>query len=117
MFHFFSHIFSLKDLCVHPYVKGSETLKKTCYLVQGAMMHEYCRQKSKTCLENRALVSNPWLISYVCHCQSSACTHKIASTLDTICNQVSSLSRKYEMVVKRVARALPGIQEEYTKQT
>ena len=112
MFHFFSDIFSLKDLCVHPYVKGNETLKKTCYLVQGAMMHEYCRQKSKTCLENRALVSNPWLISCVCHCQSSACTHKIASTLDTICNQVGSLSRKYEMVVKRVARSLPGIQEE-----
>ncbi|XP_074612059.1 vitellogenin-2-like isoform X3 [Acropora palmata] len=45
----------ISDLCVHPNVTGSETLKKTCYLVQGAMMHEYCRQKSKTCLENRAL--------------------------------------------------------------
>lgn len=85
VFHCFFYVFSLKDLCINPIVKGNETLKKTCYLVQGAMMHEHCRREGKNCLENRALVSNQLvdllsmslLIMYMSIC---------AGTLDIICN-------------------------------
>ena len=50
------YCFPLKDLCSHSVVQEDETLKKTCYLTQGALMHEYCKDKEGDCLNDKALV-------------------------------------------------------------
>ena len=58
----FLHLFfpSLaKRLCTFDAVEEDETLKMTCYLTSGALMHEYCKKKDHTCLAGAATVSLP----------------------------------------------------------
>ncbi|CAH3156874.1 unnamed protein product [Pocillopora meandrina] len=41
------------DLCSGSVVQADETLKKTCYLTAGALMHDFCKDKDVTCLPNQ----------------------------------------------------------------
>ena len=61
------YCFPLKDLCSHSVVQEDETLKKTCYLTQGALMHEYCKDKDADCLNDKALVCISSLINTLPH--------------------------------------------------
>ncbi|KAL9951822.1 hypothetical protein ACROYT_G044557 [Oculina patagonica] len=44
----------ISDLCSRAAVQEDETLKKTCYLTEGALMYEYCKNKDHTCLTDKA---------------------------------------------------------------
>lgn len=40
-------------LCSRSVVQEDETLKKTCHLTAGALMHDYCKDKDVTCLADK----------------------------------------------------------------